>query len=352
MEILLNLFNLIIRFLNQNSNKFSRICCSKHLILNSTTLISIFLLMLFFNSEILSNIVYNPLLHIDSLDDLAKFISTNPDVSLISDNSTRNWELMHTSQDDQIQMIFRKMQSLSYLEFDFEQVYRGKSILIFFDDFLIRIINRYPSLKFHISNDRHFGSQYGFIYSKYLNKNIQIIIDSKIRSVVETGLNDYWKSKQFSSKLNISDFDETHHSLSMDDFKNILMLFLYIFIFVMITFLIEYVITRLNLVAEIKLRRPRVEVNSKTVPSPPVEDTQLNVVSITWVTCSAPVLRVPKSVVTIRHTSQADRQGGFNLHAVSEMCIQVQWAIQRASQVGRKSTKTYIRGINSDGFTS
>ena len=33
-KIFSNLFNLIISFLNQNSNKYSRFCCSKHLILN------------------------------------------------------------------------------------------------------------------------------------------------------------------------------------------------------------------------------------------------------------------------------------------------------------------------------
>ena len=139
-KIFSNLFHFIIRFLNQNSKKYLRICCSKHLILNSTTLISIFLLTLFFNSEILSNIVYNPLLHIDSLGDLAQFISTNPDVSLITDNSSYTWYLMKTWRDDQVQMLFRKMKAVFIFDFDYERVYRGKSIIIFFDNILAGVV--------------------------------------------------------------------------------------------------------------------------------------------------------------------------------------------------------------------
>ena len=133
-EILSNLFYFIIRFLNQNSNKYSRICCIKHLILNSTTFISISLLTLFFDSEILSNIVYNPLLNIESFDDIAEFLSKYPDVSLISDNESFTWRLMHDWQDDQVQHLFQQLQSVSTLDFDYEQVYRGKSIIIAFNN--------------------------------------------------------------------------------------------------------------------------------------------------------------------------------------------------------------------------
>ena len=181
--------------MDQDSKKYSRFCCSKHLILNSTILISIFLMMLFFNSEILSNIVYNPLLNIDSIDDLAQFISTNPDVSLISDNSTFSWNLMKTWKVDQVQILFRKMQAVFASDFDYQRVYRGKTIIISLDNILARIVNGYPSLKFHLSNDRHFGSQFALIYSKHLNIDSKKIIDSKIRSVVESGLNAYWKTK-------------------------------------------------------------------------------------------------------------------------------------------------------------
>ena len=287
MEILSNLFNLIIRFLNQNSNKYSRFCCSKHLILNSTTLISIFLLMLFFNSDLLSNMVYKPLLFIDSLDDLAKFLLTNPGVSLISDNHTSSWTLMETWQDDQVQMLFRKMQGVFVPYFDYEQVYRGKSIIIFFGHYFARIVKSYPSLKFHISNDQHFGTQFGLIYSNQLDSGIKKLIDRKIRSMVESGINNHWTSKASATKLNVSD-DESHQSFSMDNFKNVIMLFIYIYIIIIIIFVVEYVIAKSNNLTEIELRRPSIEemVESENMVSPTVESTQLNVEPIMSLTCS------------------------------------------------------------------
>ena len=59
-------------FINQ-SNQFGNICCVKHLILNLVTVISIFIITLFFTSEILSNLLFNPLVKIDTLDDLVVF---------------------------------------------------------------------------------------------------------------------------------------------------------------------------------------------------------------------------------------------------------------------------------------
>ena len=102
-KILSSTYYLLITFLNQNSQKYSRICCSKHLILNSMTLISIFLMTLFFNSEILSKILNDLELYIDSFDDLAQLLAKHDEVSLISDNETITWTLIKTWEDDQVQ---------------------------------------------------------------------------------------------------------------------------------------------------------------------------------------------------------------------------------------------------------
>ena len=89
-------------------------------------------------------------------------------------------------------------------KFDYEHVYRGKSIIIYFDDIMGYTINSYPYLKFHLSNDRYFGSQYGFIYSKHLNRSLKHKIDQicTLRSFYErftftrinkTDLNQFFK---------------------------------------------------------------------------------------------------------------------------------------------------------------
>ena len=239
--ILSNIFTFIICFLNQNSKKFSNICCISHLFLYSLTLISIFLMTLFFNSELLSNILFNPLLNIDSFDDLARFLSTHPEVSLISDNSTMTWKLMEEWLDKQVQSLFRKIKSVPVEDFDFEQVYRGKSIIISFDDALEVLLNENPNLKFHMSSDRHFITQYGFIYSKHLKPEIKQTIDRTMRSVYETGLNIHWILKGYSKWLNISDNDDTNPSISMKYFKRLLIIFPYIYISIIIFFFTEIV---------------------------------------------------------------------------------------------------------------
>ena len=50
-----------------------------------------------------------------------------------------------------------------------EQVYHGKSVLISLDTTFERIIKFNRHLTFHISADRLFGYQFGFLYSKYID---------------------------------------------------------------------------------------------------------------------------------------------------------------------------------------
>ena len=71
MKILDNYFGLIMQFLSQSQKYFTRICCIKHILMNTTTLISITLMSLFLNTKLSSNLIYNPILHIDSMDELA-----------------------------------------------------------------------------------------------------------------------------------------------------------------------------------------------------------------------------------------------------------------------------------------
>ena len=80
-------------FINQ-SNQFGNICCVKHLILNSFTIISLFVMTLFFSSEILSKLLFHPLVKIDTLDDLVNYINQHDDVKIISENLTSPWNTM------------------------------------------------------------------------------------------------------------------------------------------------------------------------------------------------------------------------------------------------------------------
>ena len=243
-----NMYTFMMIFLNQNSKRISCICCISHLLLYSSTLLSIFLMTLFFNSQLLSNILYNPLLNIDSFDDLAQFLSTHPDVSLISDNDTFTWKLMKVWPDQQAQNLFEKMKSVSKNEWNYEQVYRGKSIIIAFDDKMEFMLNKNPFLKFHISNDRHFVTQYGYIYSKLLNPEIKQIIDKTIRSVYETGLQSHWLLKMYSKRLHISDIEVSNESISLEYFRRLLNIFQYVYIYIlMLIFLFTEIIFKMSI---------------------------------------------------------------------------------------------------------
>ena len=155
-------------FINQ-SNQFGNICCVKHLILNSLTIISLLVMSLLLSSEILSKLLFHPLEKIDTLDDLVDFVTKNDHVKLISDNLTQPWTIMRDWPDKRGQFIFHKMTNVKYINFDYKEVYDGESIIIFFDKNFKRILKLNPDLNFHISSDRLFSKQQGFFYSKHID---------------------------------------------------------------------------------------------------------------------------------------------------------------------------------------
>ena len=104
-------------FINQSSQFGSNICCHKHLIVISLTIISIFVMSLSFNSEILSNLLFHPVVKIDNLDDLVKYISEHDDVEIISDNMSTTWNILRNWQEDHVQTIYKRMKSVSLYRF-------------------------------------------------------------------------------------------------------------------------------------------------------------------------------------------------------------------------------------------
>ena len=187
-------------FINQ-SNQFENICCVKHLILNSVTVISIFVMTLLFNSQILSKLLFHPLVIIDTLDDLVEFITHHQDVELISDNKTYTWSIMKNLDDERAQFIFRKMASVPITKFDYKQVYHGKSIIISFDNRFELILTANKHLNFHMSSDRLFGNQYGFIYSKNIDINAKQIIDSISNTLFESGIHNQQEQRLLAKPL-------------------------------------------------------------------------------------------------------------------------------------------------------
>ena len=212
-------------FINQ-SNQFTNICCVKHLILNSVTVVSIFVFTLFFGSEILSNLLNRPLLKIDTLDELNEYINQNEDVKLITDKISTTWETLQMSDDERFKFIVRKMTDVPLTKFDYTQVYHGKSIIISFDVTFERMLKSNRGLSFHMSADRLYGYQFGFLYSKYIDSKIKIFIDSMMTSLFESGIRNYMEERKGRKWLNIEE-DDRPQKIYFSYFKKVILIYLY-----------------------------------------------------------------------------------------------------------------------------
>ena len=224
-------------FINQ-SNQFGNICCVKHLILNSVTVISIFIITLFFTSEILSNLLFHPLVKIDTLDDLVKFVTQHQDVKLISDNVTSSWSSIRNWKGERAQFIFSKMNSVKIYQFDYKQVYHGKSIILSFDSNFERMLKSHRDLSFHMSADRLFGLYYGIIYSKYIDIKTKRFIDSIMTSLFESGIYNFVEERKGSKRLNIVE-DDPPQTISLSYFKKIVFIYMYNIIILLIILVVE-----------------------------------------------------------------------------------------------------------------
>ena len=223
------------------SVEFENIFSFKQLILYSVTVISIFQMSMFFNSEILSNLLIQPLVIIDTLDDLVQFSKQNQDVKIISDNLTTTWSLMKNWNDERAKFIYKLMVNEQVKKFDYNQVYNGKSIVISFDTNFQRILNTNPDLSFHMSADRMFGYQFGFLYSKFIDVQTKRFIDSMISSLFESGIHKFLEDRKYSKRLHIEDGD-LFQAFSFDYFKKVIYIYCYILFSLPCIFIIEYLV--------------------------------------------------------------------------------------------------------------
>ena len=222
-------------FTNQ-SNQFGIICCVKHLILNSVTVISIFIVSLFFNSEILSKLLFSPLLKIDTINDLVRFVTLHQDVKLISDNITSPWFILEDWKP--AELIFPRMMSVPLYKFDYKQVYHGKSVIISFDSTFVRMLKYNEDLNFHMSADRLFGFQYGLLYSKYIDSTTKIFIDSMISSMFESGIYNFVENRKSSRHLDIVE-DDPPQTISILYFKKVVIIYAYKVILLLFSLIVE-----------------------------------------------------------------------------------------------------------------
>ena len=235
-----NLFTLVMYFFSQSSQNFSRICCAKHLLLNSMTIISIFLLTNFFTSNILSILVDNPLLKIDSLQDLDELLSRNPNIEVMADNKTTSWKMMKEYPNQRVSTINKRLKNVPTFEFDYRKVYHGKAIIISHDIIMENMMALNPHLDFRISRDRYYGTMMSLLYSKNIEPGIKVVSDSVISRIFQSGITKSTKyRKRFTRIINMNDFVVIHESISFVYFKQVIIMFLYSTILLAVTLVVE-----------------------------------------------------------------------------------------------------------------
>ena len=143
-------FDLIMQFLRQPHKYFTRICCIKHFVMNIMTLISITLMIIFFNTDFSSDLIRHPLLHINSIDDLALLIEKYPDVKIIFNKQGLSGVLLMQLiewQGQKAELIKSKLEDVPIYKFNYEEVYNGQSVIIAHDRKFERMMKVNPELK-------------------------------------------------------------------------------------------------------------------------------------------------------------------------------------------------------------
>ena len=228
-------FNSFCIFLSQSSKRFNRICCVRHLTFLSIGLVSILLFTQFFNSNILSNILYDPYFYIDSIDDLVDLIKTH-NVTVVAHKYHLTWYIFENHDDVRFKFVHSKLVD-QYV--DVNDVVDGKIIYINYNNILEYQLRDATKSDIHISDERYFGSPLVLLYAKNIDEKIKARIDSVINILFECGLAEYWNSLRFKAIPNISIGESNHQAISMKSVVGSVILFGSITLFLILEFIFE-----------------------------------------------------------------------------------------------------------------
>ena len=198
---------------------------------------------IFFNTQLSSNLIYHPIPYIDSIEDLAQFITKHPNVKLNSDKSTTSWPLVMNWEGQQGEVIKKRLTNVPSLDYDYSDVYNGRTMIIGPDVIFLHMMNINSHLKFHISRDRHYGSQLRLLYSKSIDRDLKYELDSICMSSFESGmLNSYKEIYTRFKRLNLIDFGDPNENPSIDFIVTRIRFFISCFILIIVLLLIEIIL--------------------------------------------------------------------------------------------------------------
>ena len=167
---------------------FARISNIKMLMTAGIGIIFINLFTNLFNSNTLSNLLYNPIVKIDSIDDLVQVIK-DFNVTISSSKQQLTWYLFETLKDPRYEFIFKHLVYNNVPKIS--EILEGKIIVINYSHTHEYLIKDNKHLDLHLSKDAYFGSPIVILYAKQIKISIKERIDSVIDILFESGLQDF-----------------------------------------------------------------------------------------------------------------------------------------------------------------
>ena len=103
-NLITNILRIYQSALGQGVKQFNYVCCFKHSILIGSFLLTFNILMEYFDLLILSNLLSDNFIKIDSIDDLVNLISsTKLNITLVSSKEQLTWQLIEKSEEEKFQ---------------------------------------------------------------------------------------------------------------------------------------------------------------------------------------------------------------------------------------------------------
>ena len=185
----------------------------------------------------LKELLNNPSIIIDSIDDLVNFMrSTKNNISLVSNKYELSWQLLQNSDENNFKSIF---QILKDGIFNITDLHNGKMIGVGYSGHFEEIIKANQHLNLHLSREQYFGSSINILYSITFINTLKEKIDSIVIILFESGLQNFWKSLRDYNPINLVKIED-NETITIEDIRGLMMLMAIIHFSVILILIIEF----------------------------------------------------------------------------------------------------------------
>ena len=236
--------------LAQGVDQHSHVKTFKNFILVGTSILSFNILIQCFISVMLANLVSDPVVKINSIEDILDFLSsTKLNISMVTSKNLLpiTLDLLKTTNKYKFKKIFNMITTSSnhdlHPEIIVNDLIKGKSIWINFSIILEFIFTANEHLGLHLGSQQYYGSHFGILYSKKIAKELKNRIDSVINSLFESGLKSFWHRLSH-RKMNIHEID-AENIITLLHTRGFFILIFIIYIILFCVLLMEIVFNKL-----------------------------------------------------------------------------------------------------------